>query len=195
MNITRTVPVALLILILSPCLQAVRAVETDHAFGVSYSTGASDLFQEIELDVEWPIGFSYRPHWNFESGLRIDLGIGPAIVGWGRVSTPLFGIYDIYLDVPVSTTVGYNFARERGVNPYLRGGLVVHFIDAEFSGDSTAAGVVGAGGLEWRNRRDLKVFTEVTYDSSDFDINTGFGLPRTAKLRDVSMAIGLIAVF
>ncbi len=137
----------------------------DHGVGLSYLSGFADVvdfyddipyaYQETDTI---PVGLSYRGTANFDSGLRVDVGIGPVAVVLGDYS---------YWDIPLQLTGGFSFFPNHSVRPYLRGGVTVHVADGDYMTKDPGVGLLGAVGLEIGKRGRISGFLEVSHDTAE----------------------------
>jgi len=141
-----------------------QAATYDHAFGLSYVSGVSDVgdFYDDEefLDVTTiPIGLNYRFIINLDVGVRFDLGVGPLVL--------MFGSDADYWDVPLQATVGYNLFPNHKFRPYIRGGVSYHVMDGDLVEDDAGSGLFGAVGVEIGRRGRGSFFIEVSKDTAE----------------------------
>lgn len=145
--------------------------DSNHAFGLSYTSGFSDVvdWHEENLLVEdtfdIPIGLSYRYIHTFGSGLRMDVGVGPTSLIAGDIE---------YLDIPAQLTLGYTFLKDGGFSPYIRGGVVYHINDGDYVKTSADFGFLGALGAEIGKSR-VKFFAEIAVDTAEATFSTAEG--------------------
>jgi hypothetical protein len=141
--------------------------QAGHALGVTYSEGYKDVVSWHEdnlfvvADNELPVSISYRYIQSFESGLRLDGGVSFFYTG---------GDIDYY-DLPVQITLGYNFLKDTGYEPYIRGGMSYHFTDGDFVESSAGLGFLGALGIEIGDEW-ARFFMEVSYDTAQATFST-----------------------
>lgn len=143
----RTTAAAILAVILaSPPAQAL-----EWRLGLSYASGVKDipdLYEDnlrnagfdADVDLKFPIGVSVGATYDWESGLRADVGAGPAFFLEGDVD---------YFELPLTATMGYNFAKGADFAPYVRGGLAYHIGSGDFY-ESADPGLFAAAGLDFR---------------------------------------------
>lgn len=151
------------------CLFATGVQAGDWGFelGVSYVTGIDDVADhyeqnlarsgfDAEVDVRVPIGLNAKAFYLWDSDVRADLGLGPMFFISGDVK---------HFELPVSATVGYSFLAGTGFSPYVRAGLVYHYVDGDqYAG--TSPGVLVAAGV------DLTRFTfEIATDRSEVEFD------------------------
>jgi hypothetical protein len=118
--------------------------------GVAYASGVrdvADLYEDnlrlagfdVNVDLKFPLGVAGAIRYDWASGVRADIGLGPVFVIGGDVR---------HLEVPLSITAGYNFMRLADVSPYVRGGVIHHFADGDQS-TSSSPGLLVAVGLDF----------------------------------------------
>jgi hypothetical protein len=138
-----------------------RAADLHHAFGLTYSGGAqevADFYDDLGYSTSGvPIGLSYRPYLSYDSGMRVDFDLGPIVAVIGDIW---------YLDVPISSTIGYDFETSGGTSFYLRGGGALHILDGDDVEDSMAVGAVAAAGVHFKKSSSISYILEVSYDTA-----------------------------
>lgn len=143
-----------------------------HAFewrvGVAYASGVSDvtdLYEEnlrlsgldADVDLKFPLGIAAGVSYDWASGVRADLSLGPTFFIGGETE---------HFELPLGATLGYNFARNADVSPYVRGGVIHHFASGDFDASSNPGLFVAAG-------LDFTRFTiEVALDDSEVEFDT-----------------------
>jgi len=148
-----------------------RADTSDGAVGLTYSKGFHDVvsWHEDHLAVqtdEIPVGLSYRFIRNLDSGLRLDVGIGPIAIFTGDVD---------YYDVPLQLTGGYSLFKGSSFRPYIRGGLSYHINDGDYVESSAGLGLIGAVGVEIGRRGHVNFFAEASVDTAEATFSTNEG--------------------
>jgi len=144
--------------------------------GIAIVTGASDvtdLYEDnfnntntfYQAEVEWllPIGLAVQGTYQWDSGVRLDLGAGPFF--W------LTSEDDIDLDhteFPVSATIGYTFMPGSSVSPYVRAGFAHHFASGDYVEGSTP-GLLAAAGIEFSRQSFVSYALEVAFDKSEVE--------------------------
>lgn len=115
--------------------------------GVAYASGlgdVTDLYEanlreeglDAEVDLKFPLGLAVGVTYDWASGMRADLTLGPTFFIEGDID---------HFEVPLGATLGYNFARGADVSPYVRGGVVHHFASGDFYSSSTPGPLVAVG--------------------------------------------------
>lgn len=145
MRTTAAMSACLAMVLASPAAQAL-----EWRLGLSYASGVkdvADLYEDnlqnagfdADVDLKFPIGLSLGATYDWESGLRADVGLGPAFFLEGDVD---------YFELPMTATVGYNFARGTQFSPFIRGGLAYHIGSGDFY-ESASPGFFVAAGLDF----------------------------------------------
>ncbi|MDH3764161.1 MAG: hypothetical protein OEU50_24535 [Gammaproteobacteria bacterium] len=147
-----------------------NAGDWDFGVGVSYVTGISDVVDlyednfEIEEsdDVETftiPIGASFVARFQAESGITVNIGVGPAFIIAGDVE---------HTEIPLSATIGYMFSREGDTSPYIRIGIVDHSVSGDYV-ESSDSGMLTAIGVEFGRNQGLNWGIELSVDDSSVE--------------------------
>ena len=141
---------------------------TEWRLGVAYVSGLSDVTdlyeqdlraqgRDANVDLKFPLGLTASFTYDWVSGVRADVGLGPAFAIQGDVD---------HFEMPLGATVGYNFARDSDVSPYVRAGLMYHFASGDLYSKSKVGPLVAAG-------LDFTHFTvEVALDRSEVEFDT-----------------------
>ena len=147
-----------------------NAGDWDFGVGVSYVTGISDVVDlyednfEIEEsdDVETftiPIGASFVARFQADSGITVNIGVGPAFIIAGDVE---------HTEIPLSATIGYMFSREGDTSPYIRIGVVDHSVSGDYV-ESSDSGMLTAIGVEFGRNQGLNWGIELSVDDSSVE--------------------------
>ena len=162
---------------------------------VSYLSGFSDLVDQykdnIDADVSWsvPVGISLFPHYQWDNGLQLGVGIGPAMIIMGDAT---------HWEVPLSLTLGYTLFPDKAISPYIRVGPSYHVAGGDFY-DSSDLGVVAAVGVEFLQNEHFRFGVEGAYDSATTNIKTRNGpfggVEGTRGIKTAEFSIGLFFQF
>ncbi|HEU4602360.1 MAG TPA: outer membrane beta-barrel protein [Steroidobacteraceae bacterium] len=145
-----------------------QAHATEWRLGLAYVSGlgdVTDLYEQdlraqgrdANVDLKFPLGLSASFTYDWLSGVRADVSLGPAFAIQGDVD---------HFEMPLGATVGYNFMRDSDVSPYVRGGLMYHFASGDLYSKSKVGPVFAAG-------LDFTHFTiEVAVDRSEVEFDT-----------------------
>lgn len=163
------IPAAMLIasMSMSMGMSAAHAESWRFGVGVSYVTGIQDVADHYEdnlrragfdadVNLRLPVGFGAMATYLWKSDVRADFGLGPMFSISGDVH---------HFELPVSATVGYSFMSSSSVSPFVRAGLVYHYVDGDqYSG--TSPGLIVAAGVDFTH------FTvEVATDQSEVEFD------------------------
>jgi hypothetical protein len=179
------------------------------AVGLSYTSGADEVLDAVEEryimelgvpldnDFVWPVSLSVNPYVEFDFGLGIGGGIGPA--SFVIIEERFFGGGGFYTEdvifnviVPMGLDARYTFFREGTVSPYVRAGFRYPLVSGDFL-DNPQIGPFGAIGVEiWRNKV-VGLGFEVAYDGSEIDVVGTSGYRKTLKPNE--FLISIFAVF
>lgn len=135
--------------------------------GLAYASGiddVTDLYEEnlrqegfaAEVDLKFPLGLTAGVRYDWPSGVRGDIGLGPMFFVGGDID---------HFEMPLTVTVGYNFAPRAEVSPYVRGGVTYHFASGDYDA-SSSPGLLVAAGLDFR-----QFSLEVALDRSEVDLD------------------------
>jgi len=174
------------------------AADVDHTLGLAYSSGLQDIVDFYDdqplIDVFGvPVGFVYRPVFNFTSPLRVDISVGPIAVIFVE---EFGGTTEIdYFSLSTSVTAGWNFLPDKTVNLYLRGGGSLHFVSSDFTEDSTAGGVFGAIGIEFPKQKSVHGYLEASTDTAEITMFSAATGAREIKLGEFVFSGGVVLSF
>lgn len=128
-------------------LAAPTASALEWRLGLAYASDVeyvADLYEQnlrdqgfdAEIDLKFPLGVAAGVMYDWESGIRGDVALGPAFFIGGDVD---------HFEMPLAVTVGYNFWRTADISPYVRAGVVHHFASGDYYESSSPGLLVGAG--------------------------------------------------
>jgi opacity protein-like surface antigen len=140
-----------------------RAV--DWRLGLAYASGLSDVTDLHEanlraeglnanVDLKFPLGLTAGVAYDWPSGMRADVTLGPTFFIGGEVS---------HFELPVGASIGYNFAPGAEVSPYVRVGVIHHIASGDYE-SSSSPGLLAAAGVDFR-----KLTLEVAFDNSEVE--------------------------
>jgi len=179
-----------------------RADEWRVQIGLSYLNNFDDLVDRYEdnLDAElraagfWvirdddteglPIGLSIHPYYQYDNGLRLGGGVGPAAIIYGDVD---------HFQLPLCLDVGYTLAPSAPTTPYVRTGLSYHVADGDYVEDSKLGFIAGVG-IELFRNKDLAFGVEAAYDSAETEIEI-WGTRQTDDIKVAEFSIRGFIVF
>lgn len=164
----RIVAAVLALMTVSGTARAFEWQLVEWRLGVAYASGLSDVTRlyednlrlagfDVNVDLKFPVGLAGAATYSWASGVRADIGVGPVFAIGGDVK---------HLEVPLAATVGYNFLRLADVSPYVRAGLIHHFVDGDLYSSATP-GVFAAVGLDFTH-----FSLELALDRSEVEFDT-----------------------
>lgn len=136
--------------------------------GFSYVSGIQqiqDLYKEnlnaegyviAESIKSLPVGLSFSPYWQFESGLAVGGMIGPAMIIGGDAS---------FQNLPIGLDLRYLPFPAAATSPYLRTGVKHNLAGGDYVEKSIPGFIAGAG-IEFRRNSRIGFGFEALYDSS-----------------------------
>jgi len=141
--------------------------------GFTYASGFHDVVDLHENNLEekgymvdtqyaWPIGISFHPYVEFESGLGFGADMGPMMI----ISTNTD--YDFF-NLPVNMNVRFTPFPKADVSPYIRGGVSYNLASGDFV-ESSKAGLFGALGIEFLRTKYVGFGFEASYDTSEIEL-------------------------
>jgi hypothetical protein len=133
--------------------------------GVAYASGLSEVTDlhednlqaeglEADVDLKLPLGITAGVTYDWPSGMRADLTLGPTFFIGGDVS---------HFELPVGASIGYSFAPNAEVSPYVRAGVIHHIASGDYESSSNP-GLLVAAGLDFQ-----RLTIEVAFDDSDVE--------------------------
>jgi hypothetical protein len=160
--------VAAVMLAWMPCANALEWELIEWRAGLAYASGiddVTDLYErnldiegfDAKVDLKFPLGLTGAVRYDWASGVRGDIGLGPMFFIGGDVD---------HFELPLSVTVGYNFLQNADVSPYVRGGLTYHFTSGDYY-SSSDPGLFVAAGLDFRH-----FALEVAIDRSEVEFDS-----------------------
>jgi len=178
------------------CSSILYGKDLHHSLGLYYVSGLDNVVDTIEHNLEeegysvdtfeWPIGLSYQPYFQFDSGVIIGAGIGPIMV--------VFGDVDFY-DVPIKFNIGYSFFQKSYMSPYVKIGTAYHVVGGDYV-DNGAIGITTSVGIQLSKHENFAWGLELTYDSTEVDFDYYKNGRRTTKsIKPAELLIGLFVVF
>lgn len=142
--------------------------------GPSYASGIDDVidlyehnmelggYYEVDADMVLPIGIAFAADYQWQSGLRVDLGLGPMFLIAGDAD---------HFELPITATVGYSFLPNSSVSPYLRAGVAHHFVSGDYY-VSADPGLFAAAGIDFARNNAVKFTFEIAMDQSEVEFDT-----------------------
>ena len=172
--------------------------------GLAYSTGFSDvstvfkdnlraLHYSVDSTTEVPVGITFQPYYQFDSGLGIGGGFGPFMYLEADASS---GASYVMYDLPVNLCLRYAILPSSNISPYLRAGVSYNIAGGDFV-QGKDVGFLGGIGVEFYRNNRVGFGLEATYDSSSLTLEKKhMGGPSTnEKVKPSEFLISIFAVF
>lgn len=189
-----------------------QAGEWRFPVGLTYASGFSDVADLFEKNMSatgfavsdsssWPVGIAFQPYYQFDGGMGIGGGFGPAMLIYGDS-------YDMYA-VPINLSARYTFAPDSNISPYLRAGVSYFIANGDFVKGSDA-GISGGAGIEFGRRGAVGFGIEMSYDAATITMDkiSGpffpffflygypmFSPPGTEEIKPGGFMVSIYAVF
>ncbi len=134
-----------------------------------------------------PLGISFQPYYQYDSGLAIGLGIGPAMMVFGDVD---------YVNLPVNACIRYCPMPNSSTSVYFRAGVSYNLASGDYIEDSNI-GLLGAVGIEFMRQRAVGFGIEIGYDTATIGLEdrTTLNPNDTEEFEPVGFMISAFAVF
>ena len=187
-----------------------KAADWRFPIHLNYVGGLNEVFDLYKNNMEqegytvisefvMPVGISFNPYLQFDSGLRIGGGLGPIFL----VLIEENG----YFALPLNINSGYTLFPNGPFSPYIKGGLSYHLAGGAYYHSSTP-GLYAAAGVVLMNNRKVNFGFEVSTDLSKvkfengeidyYDPYTGYPMSygsRYKSLQPGKLVIGLFVQF
>lgn len=181
----RSVLVGFALVLFASNVQAFEWRAFEWRLGVAYASGLSDVTDlhednlraeglDADVDLKVPLGITAGVTYDWSSGMRADVTLGPTFFIGGDVS---------HFELPLGATIGYGFDLGGDVSPYVRAGMIYHFASGDYETGSDPGFIVAAG-LDF-HRLTLEVAfdnSEVEFESAVCNANNTVCTPTTTSL-------------
>lgn len=159
----------------------------------------SNTYYQADVDMLLPIGLSVQGTYHWDSGVRLDMGLGPFFM----ITSDPYDDDDVDVDLdhtelPANVTVGYTFIPGGSVSPYVRAGLAYHFVSGDYVEGSTP-GLLAAVGIEFARQSVASYSLEVAVDKSEVEFERFRRTPMlvrdTVELNTYDVVISFLVKF
>lgn len=172
--------------------------------GLTGVTGYGDVVDLYEDNLEaagydaedsWniPVGVSFQPYYEFDSGFRIGTGFGPMSYLMTAGADDNF----YFFTFPVNANLGFTLFPKSSVAPYVRAGVMYHLAAGDYV-DGASPGLFGAVGIEFMRDRKVSFGIEVGFDASEIDFEKHYrnsSRMTIEEIRPYEVMISLFAAF
>ena len=175
-----------------------KAADWRFPLGLTYVSGLADVKDIYEAnmeaegyyvvwDIESPIGISFHPYAQFDSGFGVGFGIGPLMLIIGDRE---------FFDIPIGLDFRYTFIPTANTSPYIRAGGRYHAASGDYV-EGTTPGFFGGVGLEFLRNKKVNMGIEISYDSSEIEMEKKSGLytSTTENIQPCDLMISIFAIF
>jgi hypothetical protein len=148
-----------------------------------YKDNLKNQGKSVDISKALPIGIGFDLYYQWDTGLRVGAGVGPYFRLSGDAK---------HFELPINGTVGYSFAQQSSVSPYVKAGVVHHFASGDFY-ESSDPGVLAAGGLDFVRHGSLRYTIELSVDESKIELDRIPGT--TEKLHSYETVVSVYVKF
>ncbi len=149
-----------------------KAAEWRFPVGFSYVSGIGDVVDlykdnleaegyDVDTSWEFPVGISFHPYVEFDSGLGFGGGIRPVM--W------IYSTEADFFDLPVGLDLRYTLIPRAKASPYVRAGARYHIASGDYV-EKSSAGFFGAVGVEIMRNKIAGIGIELSFDSSEIEL-------------------------
>jgi hypothetical protein len=167
----KTIVAAALALLAFPVANA-HADEWTVGPGIAYVSNINhvlDIYKDnvkaqgktVDVSKALPIGICFDADRQFDTGLRVGVGVGPYFRLNGDVK---------HFELPISGSVGYLVLPKEQVSPYVKAGVVYHVASGDFY-ESSTPGLLIAGGVDFARRSPISATVQLSFDSSKIELD------------------------
>ena len=131
-----------------------------------------------------PIGFAFRPYYEFENKIAVGVDIGPAMM--------IIGDTD-FTNVPLNLNVRYSFGSDPAFSPYIRAGISHNFASGDYV-EGSGSGFIGTIGAEFSKDRRVHFGAEIGCDTSEIEI-ANLSEDKVEKIKPYGFLLSVFVVF
>jgi hypothetical protein len=172
-----------------------KAADWRFPLGLTYASGFGDVMDiyEDNLKAEGyyvystdysPVGISFHPYAQFESGFGVGFGVGPLMIISGDRE---------FFDIPIGLDFRYTFIPTANTSPYVRAGGRHHLASGDYVEGSTP-GFFGGFGIEFLRDKKVNMGIEVSYDSSEIELERR-RYNTTEDVKPSELMVSIFAIF
>lgn len=177
----------------------IQAEEWGFGVGMSVASGFSDVvdiyernfeienpFYIIEESEVSPIGVNFEAAYQYDSGLRLGVGAGPIFIIAGDME---------HFELPINATVGYTLSTGADTSPYIKVGIVDHYVSGDYVEGATP-GLLAAVGVEFARSSFVSYTAELAIDKSIVELQRlDLGPTATEDVNSYDIVFSFRAVF
>jgi len=186
-----------LLMVLLFVSSSVKAADWRFPLGLTYVSGFEDVVGIYEDNMEaegyyvysadyWPVGISFQPYAEFDSGFGIGFGIGPLMIIAGDRE---------FSDIPIGVDLRYTFIPTASTTPYIRAGVRSHSASGDYVEEGSTTGFLGGFGVEFFRNRRVNMGLEISYDSSEIELEKKKRYPYTSTRENIQPCGLMLSIF
>ncbi|MBE9504006.1 MAG: outer membrane beta-barrel protein [Proteobacteria bacterium] len=166
--------------------------------GLGYAGGFDEIADIYENNLEkegylvedsssLPVGLSFNPYLQFDSGFRVGGGMGPMMLIMGDAS---------HFGLPINLNVGFTFLPKSNVSPYVKVGVSHQIASGDYV-EGSDPGLLGAIGVEFLRKKAVGFGFEIGFDKSEVELEKKLTATtsKMEKVRPVDVVVSFYAVF
>lgn len=177
----------------------IQAEEWGFGVGMSVVTGFGDVVDIYERNFEIenplyfieeseisPVGVNFEAAYQYDSGLRLGVGAGPIYMITGDLE---------HFELPINATVGYTLSTDADTSPYIKVGIVDHYVSGDYVEGATP-GLLAAVGVEFARSSFVSYTAELAIDKSIVELQRlDLGPEATEDVNSYELVFSFRAVF
>lgn len=191
----------LFILVLVVGISTQAKAEWRFPVGLTGVTGYGDVVDLYEDNLEaqgyiteesWnvPVGISFQPYYEFNSGFRIGTGFGP--MSYLVTSGTDDDVY--FFNAPINANIGFTLFPKGSVAPYVRAGVIYHLAAGDYVEDVSPGFFAGIG-VEFMRNRKVSLGLEVAIDTSEIEFERYSSSSSAITYEDIKPYDVMISIF
>jgi hypothetical protein len=169
-----------------------KAADWRFPVGLTYARGFEDVIDIYEDNLKaegyyiysvdyWPVGISFHPYVQFDSGFGVGFDVGPLMYITGDRE---------FFNIPISLDFRFLFIPTANTSPYVCVGGRHHLASGDYVEGSTP-GFFGGFGIEFLRDKRVNMGIEVSYDSSEIELERR----RYNTTEDVNPSKFMVSIF
>ncbi len=187
------IPLLMVILFVS---SSAKAADWRFPLGPTFVSGIGDVVDIYEDNLQaegylvttidpLPVGISFHPYAQFESGFGVGFAVGPLMIISGDRE---------FFDIPIGLDFRYTFIPTANTSPYIRAGGRYHAASGDYV-EGTTPGFFGAFGVEFSRDKRVNMGIEISYDSSEIELEKKKQYPYTSTRENIQPCELMFSIF
>ncbi len=173
-----------------------EAADWRFPLGLTYTSGFGDVVDIYEDNLKaegylvtttesLPVGISFHPYAQFDSGFGVGFGVGPLMIIYGDRE---------FFDIPIGLDFRYTFMPTANTSPYIRAGGRYHAASGDYV-EGTTPGFFGGFGVEFLRDKRVNMGIEISYDSSEIELEKKKRYPYTSTTENIQPCGLMLSIF